>query len=145
MRVDLLSFATASAFFGATHYVNVVEQPARLALDARAMVREWTPRNRRGVAMFASLAMASALLAYVKYIRTSDVRWLLGGTIVLTSWPYAYFVMSPVNSLLYGIRRNAPAPMIREFMRDWALLEWGQTAIGFAAARIFAWILISPA
>ena len=69
MRVDLLSFATASAFFGATHYVNVVEQPARLALDARAMVREWTPRNRRGVAMFASLAMASALLAYVEYIR----------------------------------------------------------------------------
>ena len=69
MRVDLLSFATASAFFGATHYVNVVEQPARLALDARAMVRESTPRNRRGVAMFASLAMASALLAYVEYIR----------------------------------------------------------------------------
>ena len=106
MRADLLSFATASAFFGAALYVNVVEQPARLALDARAMVREWTPRNRRGVAMFASLAMASALLAYVEYIRTSDVRWLLGGTIVLASWPYAYFVMSPVNSLLYGIRRT---------------------------------------
>jgi Anthrone oxygenase len=145
MRADLLSFATASAFFGAALYVNVVEQPARLALDARAMVREWTPSNRRGVAMFASLAMASALLAYVEYIRTSDVRWLLGGTIVLASWPYAYFVMSPVNSLLYGIRRNAPAPMIRELMRDWGLLEWGQTAIGFAAACIFAWILISPA
>jgi hypothetical protein len=38
MRSDLIAFATASAFFGAALYVNVVEQPARLAHDARSMI-----------------------------------------------------------------------------------------------------------
>jgi Domain of unknown function (DUF1772) len=105
MRADLLSFATACAFFGAALYVNVVEQPARLALDARSMVREWTPSSRRGFTMLALRAIVSAFSAYPEYIRTGDVRWLMGGTIVLASWPYAYFVMIAVNSLLCGIRR----------------------------------------
>ena len=145
MRPDLFAFATACAFFGAALYVNIVEQPARLGLDARSMIREWTPSNRRGFVMLAALAIISALSAYAEYIRTSDVRWLFGGTIILASWPYAYFVMIPVTDLLYGIRRNAPDSMIRELMRDWGLLEWGQTAIGVGAACMFAWTLVSPA
>ena len=74
--------------------------------------------------MLATFAIFSALSAYAGYIRTADVRWLFGGTIILASCPYAYFVMMPVNDLLYGIRRNAPASIIRELMRDWGLLEW---------------------
>ena len=145
MRSDLIAFATASAFFGAALYVNVVEQPARLAVDARSMIREWMPSKRRGFVMLATFAIICALSAYVEYIRTSDVRWLIGGTIIIASWPYAYFVMIPVNGLLYGIRHNAPASMIRELMRDWGLLEWGQTAIGFGTACMFAWTFVSPA
>jgi hypothetical protein len=30
-------------------------------------------------------------------------------------------------------------------MRDWGLLEWGQTAIGFGACCVFAWALALPA
>ena len=63
MRPDLFAFATACAFFGAALYVNVVEQPARLALDARSMVREWTPSNRRGFVMLAVLAIISRALS----------------------------------------------------------------------------------
>jgi hypothetical protein len=94
--------------------------------------------------MLATFAIFSALSAYAGYIRTADVRWLFGGTIILASCPYAYFVMMPVNDLLYGIRRNAPASIIRELMRDWGLLEWGQTAIGLVAACMFAWPFVSP-
>jgi len=144
MRVDLLSFATASAFFGATHYVNVVEQPARLALDARAMVRESTPRNRRGVAMFASLAMASALLAYVEYIR-KRCALALGRDDRARKLALRLFRDDCRKQPVVWNSPDALVPMIRELMRDWGLLEWGQTAIGFAAACIFAWILISPA
>jgi hypothetical protein len=51
MRPGLFAFAAASAFLGAALYINLVEQPARLALDARSMVREWAPSNRRGFVM----------------------------------------------------------------------------------------------
>jgi hypothetical protein len=45
MRPGLFAFAVASSFLGAALYINVVEQPARLVLDTRAMIREWK-RNR---------------------------------------------------------------------------------------------------
>jgi hypothetical protein len=144
MPLDLFAFAAACAFVGSALYVNVVEQPARLALDARSIVREWVPSNWRGFVMLAVLAIVSAFSGYADYIRTGDMRWLIGATIILASWPYAYFVMTPVNILLYGARRKAPATAIRELMRDWGLLEWGQTAIGLGAACMFAWPFVLP-
>src|ERR1700716_4198039 len=48
MRPGLLAFAATSAFVGAALYINLVEQPARLPLGPRSMVREWAPSNRRG-------------------------------------------------------------------------------------------------
>lgn len=144
MPLDLCAFAAACAFVGAALYVNVVEQPARLALDARAIIREWMPSNRRGFVMLAVLAIVSAFSGYADYIRTGDARWLIGATIILSSWPYAYFVMTPVNILLYRASRNAPATAIRELIRDWGLLECGQTAIGLGAACMFAWPIVLP-
>jgi hypothetical protein len=145
MRPDLFAFAAACVFLGAALYVNLVEQPARLALDAHAIVREWVPSNRRGFVLLAVIAIISAFAGYADYVRSGDVRCLIGGTVILASWPYAYFVMTPVNILLYVVRRNAPASMVRDLMRDWGLLEWGQTAIGLAAACFFAWPVVLPA
>jgi hypothetical protein len=144
MRPDLSAFAAASAFFGAALYINLVEQPARLALGPGAMVREWTPSNRRGFVMLAALAVISAIAAHAQFSRNGDVRWLIGGTVALASWPYAYFVMVPVNIWLYVIPPTAARSAVRELMRDWGLLEWGQTAIGLGASWLFAWALALP-
>lgn len=50
MRPGLYAFAVAAAFLGATFYIGVVEQPARLKLGGRAMLKEWTFSFRRGTA-----------------------------------------------------------------------------------------------
>jgi hypothetical protein len=39
----------------------------------------------------------------IQFKTNGDVRWLIGGTIILASWPYAYFVMMPVNVWLFVI------------------------------------------
>jgi Domain of unknown function (DUF1772) len=69
----------------------------------------------------------------------------IGGTVILASWPYAYFVVVPVNIWLCAIPADAARSAARELMRDWGLLEWGQTAIGFGACCVFAWALALPA
>jgi hypothetical protein len=79
--------------------------------------------------MFVAVALVSALSTYADYARTGDVRWLIGGTIILASWPYAYYVMTPVNVLLYDAPKNVPASAIRKLMREWGLLEWGRLHI----------------
>jgi hypothetical protein len=73
-----------------------------------------------------------------------DVRWLIGGTIILASWPYAYFVMVPVKLWLCAIPPERAISPARKLMRDWGLLEWGHALIGLAATCVFAWALDWP-
>jgi hypothetical protein len=134
MRPGLYAFAAAASFLGATTYIGLVEQPAR----------EWKWSNRRGTLVLSVLAVVSAILAYIQFKTSGDVRWLVGGTIILASWPYAYFVMMPVNVWLFVIPPGTAVSPPRKLMRDWGLLEWGHLLIGFAAAWVFAWALELP-
>jgi hypothetical protein len=144
MRPGLYAFAAAASFLGATTYIGLVEQPARLALSGAAMLREWKWSNRRGTLVLSVFAVVSAILAYIQFKTNGDVRWLIGGTIILASWPYAYFVMMPVNVWLFVIPPETAVSPLRKLMRDWGLLEWGHVLIGFAAAGVFAWALELP-
>jgi hypothetical protein len=144
MRPGLYAFAVAAAFLGATTYIGFVEQPARLALGTRSMVREWTESNRRGALMLSVLAVVSAILAGIEFRTNGDVRWLIGGATILASWPYTYFVIVPVNVWLFAIAPGRPVSPVRKLMRDWGLLEWGHALIGFAACCAFAWALEWP-
>ena len=144
MRPGLYAFGSAACFLGAAIYIGLVEQPARLRLSSRAMIKEWALSNRRGTLTLSVFAVVSAILAYIQFRANGDVRWLIGGTTILASWPYAYFVMMPVNVWLYVIPPARAVSPVRELMRDWGLLEWGHVLIGFAAACVFAWTLELP-
>ena len=144
MRPDLYAFAFAAAFLGATIYVGAVEQPARLKLSGRAMVKEWALSNRRGTLLLSIFAVVSAMLAYIQFRSNGDVRWLIGGATILASWPYAYFVMVPVNVWLCALAPGRPVSPVRQLMWAWGLLEWGHALIGFAAVGTFAWALELP-
>jgi hypothetical protein len=145
MRPGLYAFAVAASFLGAAVYIGVVEQPARLALSGRAMIQEWKLSNRRATLMLSVFAVISAILAYIQFRADGDVRWIIGGVTILASWPYAYFVMMPVNVWLFAISPGRAVSPVRKLMRDWGLLEWGHALIGFAATCAFAWALEVPA
>jgi hypothetical protein len=115
-----------------------------LALSGAAMLREWKWGNRRGTPVLSVFAMLSAILAYIQFKANGGVRWLIGGTIILASWPYAYFMIMPVNVWLFVIPQGTAVSPPRKLMRDRGLLEWGHVLIGFAAACVFAWALELP-
>jgi hypothetical protein len=145
MQPGLYAFAAAASFLGAAIYVCLVEQPARLKLGGAAMIREWRLSNRRGTLILSVFAVVSAILAFVQFKSNGDVRYIIGGVTILASWPYAYFVMMPVNIWLWVLPPGKAVSPVRELMRDWGLLEWGHALIGFAAACAFAWALEQPA
>ena len=138
MSPGSIALALAAAFTGAALYINLVEQPARLALDDAAMLNEWTPSDRRGVALMAGLALLSAALGLVAYFDTHDARWTIGALLIIMSWPYTFFAMAPVNNQILTL---APRDIgaVRTLVRQWGLLEYGQTALGVVACAVFLW------
>ncbi len=141
MPSGLLALVFASAFAGAALYLNLVEQPARLALDDSSMMREWAPSDRRGFALLGGLALLAALSGLAAFSQGGDIRWLIGALIALASWPYTYFVVVPLNNRLLAASPAQPEADAREIVTFWGRLEWGLVAIAGASAAVFAWIL----
>jgi hypothetical protein len=140
MLSGLLALAFSAAFCGAALYLNLVEQPARLALDDRALLSEWRPSDRRGFVLLATLALLGAISALAAYFESHDLRWLIGALIQIASWPYTYFAIVPVTNRILMLPGN-DAAAARGLVRTWGLLEFGQTGIGIVASIVFVWAL----
>jgi hypothetical protein len=140
MIAGYLALAFAAALTGAALYINVVEQPARLALDDQAMLNEWAPSDSRGVALLAGLALVSAILGLSAFYASGDPRWAVGATIAILTWPYTFFAMAPMNNQILSL---APRDIgaARALVRQWGLMEYGQTAIGLLACGVFVWAI----
>jgi hypothetical protein len=132
------ALAFAAAFTGASFYVNWVEQPARLKLDEEALLGEWGPSDSRGVALLAALALAAAIAGFIAYFELQDIRWAFGALIIIASWLYAFFVMSPLDNQIRSLRGGDVAAA-RALVRQWGIVESGLTAIGAVSVLIFLW------
>jgi Domain of unknown function (DUF1772) len=133
-----LALAFAAAFTGASFYVNWVEQPARLKLDDAALLSEWGPSDSRGVALLAGLALLAAIAGFIAYFDTQDVRWAFGAIVMILSWPYAFFLMSPLDNQVRSLRGGDVAAA-RALVRQWGIVESGLTAIGAVAVLVLLW------
>lgn len=134
-----LALAAAGAFTGASLYVIFVEQPARLALDDSALVKEWEPSDHRGFIALAGFALLSALFGFVAFRELNDVRWLAGAIVIVASWPYTYFTIVPLNNRILAFISADALSDARKVIDLWGRLELGQTALGLFATLIFVW------
>ncbi len=135
-----IALAFAAAFAGAAVYVNWVEQPARMGLDEEALLSEWAPSDSRGVALLAAFALAAAIAGFIAYFESDDVRWVFGALIIIATWPYAFFVMAPLNNQILSLR-GQDVGAATALVRQWGLIESGFAAIGVIAVAVFLWAL----
>ncbi|QDW37709.1 DUF1772 domain-containing protein [Bradyrhizobium sp. KBS0727] len=139
MLAGQLALIVAALFAGAAVYVSVVEQPARLSLDDRALLTQWKPAYKRGTAMQAPLAIIGFLLGLAAWWQTGHWAWLLGAAILITNWPYTLLGIMPTNKILMATEPASAGPDSRALIEKWAALHAGRTALGFTAMLTFLW------
>ena len=136
-----LALVTAALFAGAAIYVNVAEQPARLALDDRALLAEWKPSYANGKLMQASLALVSTLLGLLAAWLTGNWLWVAGAALILAPWPWTLFVIMPVNKVLEATRPEAADAETRALIVKWGGLHAVRSALGIAATLVYLSVL----
>jgi hypothetical protein len=139
MFAGQLALIVSAVFTGAAMYVSVVEQPARLTLDDRALLTEWKPSYKRGFAMQAPLAIIGFLLGVVAWWQTGQWLWLLGAIALVANWPYTLLAILPTNQKLMATEPAKAGPDSRNLIERWATLHAGRTALGGLATVIFLW------
>jgi hypothetical protein len=140
--IGQLALICAAVFVGAAVFVNVAEQPARLALDDRAMLLEWQRSYNRAAPMQAGLAMVSALLGFIAAWQTRDWRWAVGAIAILANWPYTLLVIKPTNDRLHGIAPEQSGAEARRMVVSWGTLHAGRSALGIVAVLFYVWAIV---
>lgn len=133
-----VALVTAAAFAGAAIYINVAEQPARLALDDKALLAEWKPSYARGFAMQASLALVSAVAGFLVAWISGDWGWLVGALLILANWPYTLLVILPVNKRIEATAGDRADVDTRMLIKRWGTLHAGRSALGAAATIAYS-------
>jgi hypothetical protein len=135
----LFALVVAAIFTGAALYVNLVEQPARLLLDDRALLAEWKPAYKRGTAMQAPLAMLGCLLGLIAWWQASYLGFLIGGIAMLAPWPWTLVAIMPTNKALLATAPDAASPKSRALILRWGALHGVRTALGALATIAYLW------
>ena len=139
MIVGELALVAAAAFTGAAIYVNVAEQPARLALDDRAMLEQWKRSYDNASVMQAGLALVACALGVAAFFLSLDWRWLLGALFILAPWPWSILVIMPVNRQLKATAGDAMQSVTRASVAHWGRLHGVRSALGIAATLVYLW------
>jgi hypothetical protein len=141
MLAGLLALATAALFAGASIYVNIAEQPARLVLGPSAMLAQWQSSYARASIMQAGLAIISCALGVVAFFLTYDWRSLLGAALIIAPWPYTMFIIMPTNKVLKSTPPAQANGDTHNLVRQWGLLHAVRALLGFAAVVVYLWAL----
>ena len=142
MVPGLVALVTAAMFAGAAIYVNVAEQPARLALEDSALLRQWKRSYDRAAIMQASLALISAIFGAVAFWQSANWVWLAGALIIFANWPYTLLAIRPTNNILHRVDDERADQSMRRLIERWGLLHAVRSVLGGVATLAYLWAMI---
>lgn len=142
MLVDLVALVAATLFAGAALYITLVEHPARMSLDDGPLLAQWQPSYTRALPIQAGLAVLGVAAGLVAWYAHRDWQWMTASLLLLCNWPFTLLVIMPTNKRLMAIDPRHAGAESRGLLRRWGTLHSVRSALGSAAAFLFAWELL---
>src|SRR5262245_1295883 len=139
MLAAQLTTVVAALFTGAAIYINVAEQPARLALADGPMLRQWRESYRRAILMQAGLALIGGALGCLAAYQAADWRWLLAALLLISNWPYTLICIKPSNDALNERAIAGNDGDVRSLIARWGGLHAGRSVLGTASLLVAIW------
>jgi len=139
--LQMIAVFTAVLFAGAALYVNMVEHPARMALETKFAALQWAPSYKRATLLQAPLALVSLLSGVTVWLLGASVWWLVAALLVGAVVPYTFIVVMPTNHMILEPGRDLTSAETRELLQKWAKLHGVRTALSLAASVIYVWLL----
>ncbi len=137
--LPVLALTLAAVFFGIAVYINVAEQPARLALSDMPLLQQWKVSFGVGIVLQGSLTIVAGLMGLATWWFHRDWRWLAGGILMLVNWPWTLIFIAPINNTLLAISDTSAGPASRASIEHWGTVHSGRTAFSLIAVILFLW------
>jgi hypothetical protein len=137
--VEFVATVAASLFAGAALYINLVEHPARMALDTKSAALEWAPSYKRATWMQAPLALVSLISGLAAWLMGGGIAWSIAALLIGAVIPWTFLGIMPTNHLLLAPQRDLASSETRTLLGKWAKLHAVRTGLSLFAAGLYIW------
>ncbi len=138
---ELIATLSSGLFTGASVYINLVEHPARMQTGIRPALAEFAPSYKRATVMQVSLAVVGFLSALVAWRSGSDVRWLIGGGLLVSVIPFTALVILPTNKKLLDPATANELDVAEKLLTHWGRLHSVRSVLSLTSLLIFLFLL----
>ena len=139
---EFLAVVSGSLFAGAALYINVAEHPARMLLETRAAVRQWSPSYQRATWMQAPLALASFVAGVAVWLVGGGGAWLVGAALIGAVIPFTFIVIMPTNHRLLATGRELDSAETGALLKKWGKLHAVRTLLSLCATAVYVWLVV---
>lgn len=140
MLIGLIALTLAATFFGASLYINVAEHPARMLLDDKNALAQWSPSYARAFNLQGGLAVASGIAGLAAAWLSGNWCWAIGAALMIANWPYTIFGILPLNHQLNAIAPDNAGPDSRAMLARWSRLHGFRTILSALAVAAYLWV-----
>jgi hypothetical protein len=138
----VLTLVAATAFAAIAIYISLVEQPARLVLEAPAALTQWSRSYPAAMKIQGGLALLCGALGAFLSFRTRNWLWLAGAAIAVANWPFTLVWLMPINDVLLSMSAEQAGRGSQSLLVAWGHLHAVRSALGIVAVALFAAALL---